>query len=518
MRRQLTPGQIDTFLQRLTRTERKHATQDIVMPFNGEHLYDLPLGHKEDVALAFARAKRAQQKWAARTPTQRAEILKRFHDLILNRQDEILDTIQVEGGKARKDAFEEVSDVANLARHYAYHAPGLLRPRRRRGAFPVLTETWEFRHPVGVVGIISPWNYPLSMAITDALPALMAGNAIVLKPAEQTTLTALHAAMFLDRAGLPPGLFQVVAGTGSRVGTTIIEHADMLVFTGSTATGRTVAEQAGKRLISCTLELGGKNPMVVFSDADLGRAVDGAIRGCFTNAGQLCISIERLYVHQSLFERFLKQFVARTSALRLAADFNYTADMGSLISQAHLEKVTAHVDDAVQKGATVRIDGKARPDIGPLFFEPTILTDVSEKMQLFEEETFGPVVSVYPFRTIGEVIEMANATEYGLNASIWTRDITLAKRVASRIQAGTVNINEAYAATWGSVDAPMGGFKQSGIGRRHGDPGLLKYTEPQTVSVERFLPVGTPRGVSEKTYARILTVALKMMSRIPGIR
>ena len=371
---------------------------------------------------------------------------------------------------------------------------------------------------MGVVGIIAPWNYPLSMAMTDAIPALLAGNAVVLKPDQKTPFTALWAADLLGEAGLPADLFQVVTGEGPVLGTPPLSNRPTSTFTGSTATGRKVARQAGERLIGCSLELGGKNAMLVLADADLDAAVAGAIRGCFASAGQLCISIERIFVHESLYPLFLERFVQETRALRLGAGLDYEADMGRLISAEQLEKVTEHVPDAVAKGATVLTGGRPRPDLGPCFYEPTLLTDVTDEMTLFAEETFGPVVAVYRFESIHEAVERANASPYGLNASVWTQDPELGHRIATRLQVGTVNVNEAYAAAWASVDAPMGGFKDSGLGRRHGAEGILKYTEPQTVAIQRGLPLAAPAGMPDEVFSRAMSTTLKALKRVPGLR
>lgn len=505
-------------LARITLQGADHARHQTFAPASGVPLASVPLGGAADVGLAMERARAAQASWHHVPIAERGRVFVRFHDLLLDRQADALDLIQLESGKARRHAWEEVIDVASLARYYAHHARRHLRPRRRRGAIPGLTRAWEVRHPKGVVGIIAPWNYPLSMAATDAIPALMAGNAVVLKPDLQTGLSALWVAALLDECGLPRDLFQVVTGGGPEVGEPLVDAADCVVFTGSTRTGRLVARRAADRLTSFSLELGGKNAMLVLDDADLDAAVDGAIRGCFASAGQLCMSFERLYVQAGIHDRFAARFIQRTRALVLNGALDFTADMGSLASQRQLEVVRGHVEEAVARGARVLAGGRHRPDIGPFFFEPTILADVREGMTCFADETFGPVVAVYRFTAVEEAVARANASRYGLNASIWTRNVPAALRIAEQLEAGTVNVNEAFAAAWGSVDAPMGGFKESGMGRRHGAEGILKYTEPQTVAAHRGLPIALPAGLDPVTASRGAAVLLKLMRRIPGLR
>ena len=494
------------------------GTIPVRMPFTDEVLGEVPRCSAATVERAVHRARRAQEEWSEKSFGERGEVFLRYHDLILERQEEILDLVQLETGKARKHAFEEIADVAMCCRYYALNAERHVGPQRRRGALPGLTSATEHHPPRGVVGFISPWNYPLTLAVTDAIAALMAGNGVVLKPDQTTPFTALWAVKLLEEAGLPYDLFQVVTGSGSELGGPLIDHVDFITFTGSTRTGRIVARQAGERLIGCSLELGGKNAMLVLADADLDKAVEGALRGSFSNAGQLCISIERLYVERGIFDRFTARFAARTEELTLGASLDYDFDLGSLTSRQQLETVQAHVEDAVAKGAKILAGGRARPDIGPFFYEPTVLTDVTEGMTLCAEETFGPVVAAYPFESVDEAIERANATRYGLNASIWTGKSAKGAELATRIEAGTVNVNEAYAAAWASMDAPMGGFKDSGIGRRHGAEGILKYTETQTVAVQKLVPIAAPEGVEEERYSRLMSSALWMLKRIPGLR
>ncbi|HSL22977.1 MAG TPA: succinic semialdehyde dehydrogenase [Vicinamibacterales bacterium] len=521
-RDQFSPRIGRALLDRLARrviTGAPRDTAEIALPFTGGPLGVVPRCAPADVSAAASRARAAQAAWAAVSPPSRAAIFLRFHDLLLARHEEILDILQLESGKARRHALEEVLDTAIVARYYAHTAPRLLRPRRRQGALPILTRTWEHHPPRGLAGFIAPWNYPLTLGITDAIPALLAGNAVLIKPDLQTPYSVLWAAALLEEAGLPADLVHVVTGDGGELGPPLISAVDFLMFTGSTATGRIVARQAAERLIGCSMELGGKNAMIVLDDADLNRTVPGAVTACFSNAGQLCISMERLYVHEKIYDGFVPRFVQETKALRLGPDLDYTrADMGSLVSAKQLQAVKRHVGEAVARGARVLAGGRARPDIGPYFYEPTILEGVTPDMAVYAEETFGPVVAIDRVSNDDEAIAKANASPFGLNFSVWTRNTRRGHRIAARLQAGTVNINEGYAAAWGSVDAPMGGFKNSGIGRRHGEQGLLKYTEAQTVSIQRLLPVSAPPYVKQATYAAAMVTSLRLLRRIPWVR
>ena len=490
------------------------ATETTYSPLTGAPLAVLPLSSRADVEQAIANARAAQRAWAATPLAARVGVLLRFHDLVLDRQSELLDLVQLESGKARRHAFEEIADCAIVARHYANKAGSYLREVRHVGAFPLLSQTVESHRPKGVVGIVSPWNYPLSLAITDALPALLAGNAVLLRPDLQASLTALAGVELLHEAGLPDGVLQVVLGHGDPTGQAVVDLADYVCFTGSTATGRRVAEAAGRRLVSFSLELGGKNSMYIAADAPLARAVEGAVRGCFASAGQLCISAERLIVHEKIYDRFVPAFVEAVRAMRLGTGLHFGIDMGSLVSATQLQTTSRHVEDARAKGAQVLAGGRARPDLGPYMYEPTVLEGVTPAMECRDGETFGPVVSIYRVASDAEAVALANDTEYGLNASIWTSDVRRGRALAAEIRTGTVNINEAYAAAWGSVAAPMGGMKASGVGRRHGREGILKYTESQNVTAQHLIGFGGLPGVSDEAFAKGLSTSLRLLRRL----
>lgn len=513
-----TPSECAELLDQLSVDTTERETIAVEAPYTGEEFAAVPAHTESDVAAATERAATAQSAWANQSFEERAAVMKQYHDLVLDRQDELLDIVQRESGKSRRAAYEEVLDIAITSRYYAYHGKDHLKSRRRKGAIPVLTKTIEHHHPIGVVGVISPWNYPLTLSVSDAIPALLAGNSVVLKPAKETPFTALLAVKLLCEAGLPKDVLQVVTGHGSTIGPPLIERSDFLMFTGSTETGKTVAEQAGANLTKCSMELGGKNPLIVFDDAELDRTVEGVVRGCFTNAGQLCISLERLYVQSDIREEFEQRFIRAIENLDLGTSLDYDPDVGSLASQKQLEKIQSHVEDARKKGATVLVGGDARPDVGPYFYEPTVLSGVTSDMAVAEEETFGPVVSMYEFDETPEAIERANDSERGLNASVWTENTERGHAVAREIECGTVNINESYVATWASLDAPMGGMNESGLGRRHGREGILKYTESQTVAEQRIAPIASPSNIPDAMYATGMTAALRALKRLPGLR
>lgn len=488
----------------------------VFSPFTEDEIGRVPQATKDDVAVAADIARDAQEQWSRTPMRERVAILSRFHDLLIDRADIAMDLIQLEAGKARVPALEEVFDTVATTRYYMKTGPGLLKRKRRAVSLPGLTAAYEYRHPRGLVASITPWNFPFTLGISDIVPALLAGNVVVGKPDEKTPFSMLYGASLLSEVGLPDGVFQVITGYGEEVGSALVEEADFVMFTGSTEIGRLVARQAGELLISSSMELGGKNAAIVMADADLDKTVSGLARAVYANGGQLCISMERIYVDEAIRERFTDRFVDYSRNMPMTREFDFSSALSSMITKEHMDNVHSHVEDAVSGGATLLTGGKPRPDVGPLFYEPTVLTDVGEGMLICRDETFGPVVSIYGYDDLHDAIDMANHSEHGLNFSVWTRDWRRGVDIASQLKAGTVGVNDGYAATWSSYDAPMGGMKASGVGRRHGAEGLLKYTEPQTVAVQKIGPAfAPPPGLDYETYQKVLGPLLKILKRLP---
>ncbi len=463
-----------------------------------------------DVERAFAEARAAQREWAQRPIAERVRIVRRFHDLVIDEQAALCDAIQWENGKARTHAMDEILDLALVSRYYAKRAPSLLRTKARRGAFPLVTRARERYAPKGVVAVISPWNYPLNVGLTDLIPALLAGNAIVWKPDLQTMLTALMGLDLLYEAGVPRGLVRMVAGEGPVVGPMLVDRADFVMFTGSTRTGREVAVRAAARLVEVSLELGGKNSCIIMADAFIPKAVDIALRGAFVNAGQLCVGTERILVQELIANQFIEAFREAVQQLSLGAVIGWGSEMGPLISPAQLARTEAHVRDAFDKGATLLAGGRPRPDLGPLMYAPTVLIDVTEEMDVCRAETFGPVCAIYTWKDEDELVTMVNDSEFGLSAAIVSPSTATARKLAARLHVGAVNINEPFGSAWASIDAPMGGVKASGLGRRHGAQGLLKYTESQTIATQYLLPLA-PGRFTDAQWARIATWSLRIL-------
>jgi succinate-semialdehyde dehydrogenase/glutarate-semialdehyde dehydrogenase len=482
-------------------------TISVQTPSTGETLHELPRSSADDVLDAFARARLAQLAWARAGFAERRRVLLRAHDLILERRELLLDLTQLESGKTRGQAFEEIFEALSVTRYNALAARKVLHGRPVRSGLPtVVTSRLQFR-PKGVVGVITPWNFAPSLAAMDVVPALAAGCGVVQKADDQGALSILALRRAFIDAGVPAALWAVVTGPAAEVGEALTDVADYICFTGSTATGRKIGEKAGRRLVGASLELGGKNALLVLDDVDPATAASNTAHAAFSAMGQLCVSVERIYVHRKVAGPFQRALVERLRSAKLGSGLDFSADFGSLASAAQLERVQAHLDDAVAKGAVVLVGGKHRPEIGPWFFEPTILTGVTPNMLVYAEETFGAIASLYLVDGDDEAVLAANASEYGLNAAVFTASASRARRVADALEAGSVNVNEGYRGSFASVAAPMGGVKQSGLGRRNGEAGLLRFVEPVTISSVTGL-LQLPRTAKEYEQQAPLLVLL----------
>ncbi len=463
-----------------------------------------------------ARSRAAQRVWATVDVRDRAAALLRLHDLVLARREELTAIVAAATGKSRRDAFLEIAAVLTIARYYGLSAPRMLRPRRRMitGVFvPGLITGVERRIPAGVVANIAAWNFPLVFLFGDTVPAVAAGNGVVLKPDPRSDEVAAAVLWLMSDAGLPDGLVGAVTGGTTELGEELIDAADHVLFTGSTRVGRLVAERAGRNLTGVTLELGGKNAMYVAEDADVAAAAEAAVRDCFGALGQVCTATERIYVHADIREAFVRRFVERTRALRLGVEPE--ADLGRLTSSEHLATVEAFVADAVRRGATVLAGGKARPDLGPACYEPTILADVPADARVSVEETFGPVVFVTEVSHDEAALAQINLGDAGLMASVWTRDTARGRRLAARIRAGTVVVNETYHIAWGSPGLPLGGLGTSGLGRRFGADGLREVTRAQVTLVHRG---GLVRRVVDRPAPQTEAVLVGMARAMRALR
>ena len=467
-------------------TNLQIATRKVssVNPATGEVLCELECASESDIQAAVARADAAQAAWTEIGVLKRIAILREFQRRLLEKKSEIAEAITREAGKPLAEALTtEVLVVLDAARFLIDHAYRLLRdePLPHGNLAAKLKHGRLLREPYGVVGIISPWNYPFSIPATETLAALVAGNAVVLKPSEFTSLVALDLESLLHAAGVPGNVFQVVVGDGATGAALIHSHINKLVFTGSVGTGKRIAAAAAERLLPLVLELGGKDPMLVLDGADVDVTSSAAVWGAFVNAGQTCLSVERCYVHRSLYEEFLHACSEKTKKLHVGSGLDQETDVGPMIHERQVRVVEAHVEEATVRGARVLTGGSRLHELGRNFYKPTVLADVTHEMRIMREETFGPVLPVMAFDGDEEAVRLANDSEYGLAASVWTRDRARGERLARRIQAGTVMVNDVVSC-FGISEAPHGGLKSSGLGRTHGRFGLeemvrLKYMD-----------------------------------------
>lgn len=469
----------------MAQTTTVHTIQS-VNPATGDVLAELPAAGGAEVEAAVARARHAQPAWAATPVAERARVLVNFREILYDARQSVAELITRENGKPLTESLvTEILVTLDTATFFATQAEKLLRPEQ----VPTSSLAMKSRRgqlllePLGVIGIISPWNYPLSTPATQVIPALIAGNGVVLKPSEFTPLASLKLAELLSEAGLPDGLLQVIVGDGA-TGANLIacSGVNKIVFTGSVATGRKVAQAAALRLIPCVLELGGKDPMIVLDDADPDVAASGALWGGLMNCGQTCISVERIYVQRRAIDPFLTALIDKCSRLKVGSGMDPDVEIGPMIRERQVRIVEGQVAEAVAMGARVAAGGK-RSEAGPLFYEPTILTSVNHRMRVMREETFGPVLPVMPVGSEDEAVALANDSEFGLSASVWTGDVERGRRIAARLQAGSVMINDALS-YYGNCDAPHGGVKSSGLGRTHGRHGLREMVNVKYVDTD----------------------------------
>jgi succinate-semialdehyde dehydrogenase/glutarate-semialdehyde dehydrogenase len=463
-------------------------------PATGEVWQEYDSATPQQVQAAVAKAHAAQKNWGALPIKERAAALRKFFNLLFDRRLKIAELITRENGKPTAEALvAEVIVSLDLLKYYLRYAPLWLRPQRlpHQNISLKLRRGYVYHEPLGVVGIISPWNYPLMLPFGGTVAALIAGNAVVLKPSEFTPAIALEMEKLFREAGLPDGVFQVVVGDGSAGAALAASDINKIVFTGSAATGKKVAAAAAEKLIPVVMELGGSDPMLVRRDANLEQAASGAIWARFMNCGQSCVAVKRIFVEQEIYDKFLARVVEKVKRLRLGPGNNPDTEIGPMIRERQVAALESQLNDAIVKGATVLCGGKRRPDLGPFFFEPTVVADANATMKILQEETFGPLLPIVPVRDIDEALTFANGTPFGLSASIWTTDLKRGRELAQRLEAGSVLINDAVS-HFGACEAPVGGAKASGYGRAHGRDGLMEMVRLKYLDIDPITFVKKP--------------------------
>ena len=441
---------------------------------------------EQDIDAALKRARAAQKDWAKVSPAKRAKVLLRALEILLEKHEDYIDVFVEESGKIPIEALMiEIYAACDTLHFCATRGPKLLETRKKKlhGVFQILKKLQINYQPLGVVAVISPWNGPFILSLGPAVQAIMAGNAVLLKPSEVTPRSGALVGELLNEAGLPPGLLTVLNGDGETGAALVQAGVDKVRFTGSVRTGIKVAEACAKRLIPCALELGGKDAMIVCADADLELAAGGAVAGSLFNAGQYCCGTERIYVVDAVADKFIDMVVERVRSLRVGNTGE--SDIGAINWTNQMDIIERHVKDAVDKGATVLTGGRRCPNVEGLYYEPTVLTNVDHSMQVMTEETFGPIIPIVRVRDDEEALKLANDCQYGLSGNVWTKDEVKGVNLASRIETGSVCVND-MAMAYGIMEAPFGGRKLSGLGQVHGDEGLRAYTFAQSIVVDRF--------------------------------
>jgi acyl-CoA reductase-like NAD-dependent aldehyde dehydrogenase len=473
-------------------TNGQTAREDIAVenPATGKVIATVPDLSAEQVKELVARARAAQPGWEALGFEGRGRIMRRAQKWLLDNAQRVMETIVSETGKTYEDAqLAEISYGASAFGFWAKNAEKYLADEKVKSSSPLVIgrKLISRYRPLGVIGVIGPWNYPLTNSFGDSIPALMAGNSVVLKPSEVTPLTSLLMAEALKECGLPEGVFQVATGRGD-TGAALIDEVDMIMFTGSTRTGKKVMERAAQTLTPVSLELGGKDPMIVLSDADLERAANAAAYYSMQNGGQTCISVERVYVEEGAYDEFVAKVTDKVRALRQGDPSGGpgTVEVGAVTFPPQFDIVDRHVKDAIEKGARAVTGGKGRRENG-MFYEPTVLVDVDHTMSAMTEETFGPTLPIMKVRDAEEAIRLANDSPYGLAASVFSKDVARAEAIARRIESGAVVVNDAML-NYSALELPMGGWKASGLGSRHGAGGIRKYTRQQSLLITRLAP------------------------------
>jgi len=457
-------------------------------PVTLEPTGELVCANADDVAAAIARARASQPAWAATSMKDRRAIIERALQLVLERQDEIIDTVVAETGKARTDAMSmEVFSVADSLCYYAKNAEKFLRARKRKvhGVIGIAKQLRIVYKPLGVVGLITPWNGPFVLVMNQAVQAILAGNTVVAKGSEVTPWSAKLAETILRDAGLPDGVLQVLLGDGETGAAIVSGGVDKVSFTGSVATGRKVAEACASQLIPCTLELGGNDAMIVCADADIDRAADGAWLGSCMNTGHYCCGTERIYVVASVYDEFLANILEKGQHLRQGTEHGWEEDIGAVFWDRQMAIIEAHVEDARAKGATIHLGGRRHPDLPGLYYEPTVITDVTDEMDIMRFETFGPVLCIQKVSSEEEALALANDSEFGLNGNVWTQDKDRGYQLAAAIDTGSCSVND-MAVSYGIPAAPFGGKKQSGLGQVNGKKGLRGYCHEMPIVIDRF--------------------------------